>query len=257
MRQLLYYTLFIGLLVGCTTAKDIVYLQDAIPFRGQEIEQNYEAVIHRDDLLSIMVNSRNPELALPFNMPLVTYQVGGDNVGGQRILGYQVDRNGNIDFPLLGTLHVEGLTRLQLIELIKRRLIHDDYIKDPIVTVQFLNFKISVLGEVNRPGSFTVNSDRITLFEALSMAGDMTIFGKRDKVMVIREKDNQRTIYYNNLLAAEVFDSPGYYLEQNDIVYVEPNSTKAGQSQINQNNSVGVWVSVISLLTTISVLIFK
>ncbi|MCC8198960.1 MAG: polysaccharide biosynthesis/export family protein [Tannerellaceae bacterium] len=252
-----WYVISIILLASCSTAKDIVYLQDAIPFQSQVIEQNYEAVIHKDDLLSIMVNSRNPELALPFNMPLISYQIGVEGPGTQRVLGYQVDKKGNIDFPLLGKLHVEGLTRVQLTERIKAKLISEDYIQDPIVTVQFLNFKVSVLGEVAHPGSFTINSDRVTLFEALSMAGDMTIFGRRDRVMVIREKDNQRIIYYNNLLGSEVFDSPSYYLEQNDIVYVEPNTVKAGQSRINQNNSVGVWVSVLSLVTTIAVLIFK
>ncbi|WP_293753652.1 polysaccharide biosynthesis/export family protein, partial [uncultured Parabacteroides sp.] len=210
-----------------------------------------------DDLLAIMLTSRDPELALPFNMPMITYQLGSTSGGQQRVLGYLVDTNGDIDFPILGQIHAEGLTRMQLTELIKNKLIEGDLIKDPIVTVQFLNFKISVMGEVGRPGSFTISGDRITLLEALSMAGDLTIYGRRDRVGVIRENNGKRTILFHDLRSADIFNSPCYYLQQNDIVYVEPNKAKAGQSSINQNNSIGVWVSVISLLTTIAVLIFK
>ena len=115
----------------------------------------------------------------------------------------------------------------------------------------------AVMGEVGRPGSFTISGDRITLLEALSMAGDLTIYGRRDRVAVIRENDGKRTILFHDLRSADIFNSPCYYLQQNDIVYVEPNKAKSGQSSINQNNSIGVWVSVISLLTTIAVLIFK
>lgn len=241
---------------ACTSTKKIIYLQDVVPLKQQEIEQKYEVIIHGDDLLAIMVNSRDPELALPFNMPMVSYQLGSNTGGQQRVLGYLVDTNGNIDFPILGEIHVEGLTRMQLTELIKNKLIEGDLIKDPIVTVQFLNFKISVMGEVGRPGSFTISGDRITLLEALSMAGDLTIYGRRDRVGVIRENNGKRTILFHDLRSADIFNSPCYYLQQNDIVYVEPNKAKSGQSSINQNNSIGVWVSVISLLTTIAVLIF-
>ena len=242
---------------ACTSTKKIIYLQDVIPLKQQEIEQKYEVIIHSDDLLAIMVNSRDPELALPFNMPMVTYQLGSNNGGQQRVLGYLVDTNGDIDFPILGKIHVEGLTRMQLTELVKSKLIEGDLIKDPIVTVQFLNFKVSVMGEVGRPGSFTISGDRITLLEALSMAGDLTIYGRRDRVGVIRENNGKRTILFHDLRSADIFNSPCYYLQQNDIVYVEPNKAKSGQSSINQNNSIGVWVSVISLPTTIAVLIFK
>lgn len=241
--------------MACTSSKKILYLQDVKPLKEQEIIQEYEAIIHEDDLLSITVNSKNPELALPFNMPLVSYQIGKDSGGTQRLLGYLVDSRGDIDFPILGKLHVEGLTRSQLIDQIKRRLVDEDLIKDPIVTVQFLNFKISVMGEVSRPGSFSITGDRITLLEALSMAGDLTIYGKRDRVAVIREKDGKRTILFHDLRSADIFKSPCYYLQQNDIVYVEPNRAKAGQSQINQNNSVGVWLSAVSVLTSVASII--
>ena len=249
------------LCTSCASSKKVVYLQDVVPLKQQEIEQKYEVYIHNDDLLAIMVNSKNPELALPFNMPMVTYQLGSESAGsgGQRVLGYLVDTNGDIDFPILGKLHVAGLTRLQLTDLIKQRLIDEDLIKDPIVTVQFLNYKVSVMGEVNRPGSFNISGDRITLLEALSMAGDLTIYGRRDRVAVIREKDGKRTILMHDLRSSDIFNSPCYYLQQNDIVYVEPNSMKARQATVNGNNvrSASFWMSLASLLTTITVLIVK
>ena len=252
-----YYVLFFILtalfVVGCASPEKVLYLQDVDSFKQHEIEDVYEVRLHKDDLLAIMVNSRDPELALPFNMPLVTYQLGTNlgSAGQQRVLGYLVDSEGYIDFPILGKLKVDGLTRLQLTELIKHKLIEEDLIKDPIVTVQLLNYKISVMGEVARPGSFTITSDRVTLLEALSMAGDLTIYGRRDRVAVIRETEGKRTVLYHDLRSVDLFSSPCYYLQQNDIVYVEPNRAKIGQSEINQNNSVGVWLSAISVLTSV------
>ena len=244
--------LFLLSLVACKSPKDVVYLQDVVPLKQTEIEQHFEVYIHEDDLLAIIVNSKDPELALPFNMPVVTYQVGSESMPQQKVLGYLVDVNGNIDFPVLGKLHVAGLTRLQRKEMIKQKLIDEDLIKDPVVTVQFLNYKVSVMGEVARPGSFTVEGDRITLLEALSMAGDLTIYGRRDRVAVIREKDGKRTVLFHDLRSSDIFSSPCYYLQQNDIVYVEPNKTKAQLSGINQNNSMSVWLSAFSVLASIA-----
>lgn len=240
---------------ACNSTKEVVYLQDVVPLKQQDIERKYEVFIHEDDLLSIMVNSKDPELALPFNMPLVTYQIGSESSGQQRVLGYLVDTNGDIDFPILGKLHVAGLSRLELRDLIKEKLISGDYIKDPVVTVQFLNYKVSVMGEVARPGSFTITGDRITLLEALSMAGDLTIYGRRDRVAVIREENGKRTILFHDLRSSDIFTSPCYYLQQNDIVYVEPNKAKAGQRDINQNNSVSVWLSAVSVLAAVASLL--
>lgn len=242
---------------GCTSPKKVLYLQDVDQYKMQDIKEFYEVKIRRDDLLAIMVNSKDPELALPFNMPVVTYQLGTnmEAPGQQRILGYLVDAEGNIDFPILGKMNVDGLTRLEVTEMIKNRLIEGDLIKDPIVTVQLLNYKISVMGEVARPGSFNITSDRVTLLEALSMAGDLTIYGKRDRVAVIREQDGKRTVSYHDLRSADIFLSPCYYLQQNDIVYVEPNKAKIGQSGINQNNSMSVWLSAASLLGSIVTII--
>lgn len=239
-------------LASCKSPKDVVYLQDIVPLKQEDIEQRFEVYIHEDDLLAIMVNSKDPELALPFNMPLVTYEVGKGTTGQQRVLGYLVDVNGDIDFPVLGRLHVAGLSRLQLKEMIRQKLIEEDLIKDPVVTVQFLNYKVSVMGEVARPGSFTIEGDRVTLLEALSMAGDLTIYGRRDRVAVIREKGGKRTVLFHDLRSSDIFASPCYYLQQNDIVYVEPNRTKAQLSGINQNNSMSVWLSAFSVLASIA-----
>lgn len=240
---------------ACNSTKEVVYLQDVVPLKQQDIERKYEVFIHEDDLLAIIVNSKDPELALPFNMPMVSYQIGSESTGQLRVLGYLVDTNGDIDFPILGKLHVAGLSRLELRDLIKEKLISGDYIKDPVVTVQFLNYKVSVMGEVARPGSFTITGDRITLLEALSMAGDLTIYGRRDRVAVIREENGKRTILFHDLRSSDIFTSPCYYLQQNDIVYVEPNKAKAGQRDINQNNSVSVWLSAVSVLAAVASLL--
>ena len=242
----------IAFLASCSAPKEVLYLQDIASIKEENIDKNYEVIIHKDDLLAILVNSKDPELALPFNMPVVTYQSGAQTTAQQRLLGYLVDQNGDIDFPILGKIHVEGLTRMQVTELIKQKLMSEDLIKDPIVTVQFLNFKVSVMGEVTRPGTFDISGDRITLLEALSMAGDLTIYGRRDRVAVIREKDGKRRILYHDLRSSDIFQSPCYYLQQNDIVYVEPNKAKTGQSRINSNNSVGVWLSAVSVLASIT-----
>ncbi len=242
----------LAILASCSAPKEVLYLQDIASIKEENIDKNYEVIIHKDDLLAILVNSKDPELALPFNMPVVTYQIGAQTTAQQRLLGYLVDQNGDIDFPILGKIHVEGLTRMQVTELIKQKLMSEDLIKDPIVTVQFLNFKVSVMGEVTRPGTFDISGDRITLLEALSMAGDLTIYGRRDRVAVIREKDGKRRILYHDLRSSDIFQSPCYYLQQNDIVYVEPNKAKTGQSRINSNNSVGVWLSAVSVLASIT-----
>jgi len=236
----------IAFLASCSAPKEVLYLQDIASIKEENIDKNYEVIIHKDDLLAILVNSKDPELALPFNMPVVTYQIGAQTTAQQRLLGYLVDQNGDIDFPILGKIHVEGLTRMQVTELIKQKLMSEDLIKDPIVTVQFLNFKVSVMGEVTRPGTFDISGDRITLLEALSMAGDLTIYGRRDRVAVIREKDGKRRILYHDLRSSEIFQSPCYYLQQNDIVYVEPNKARRGNAKYSQSDQFNV--SVVSTI---------
>jgi polysaccharide export outer membrane protein len=241
---------------SCGTPRDIIYFQDAGIYESYKNVEKYDVYIHQDDMLAIIVNSQATEAALPFNLPMVNYYVGGEVYGQQRMLGYLVDKEGNIDFPIIGKLHVEGLSRNGLRDLIKSELKSKGLLKDPIVTVNFLNFKISVQGEVSRPGSFNITGERITILEALSMAGDLTIYGRRDRIAVIRETKGQRIILYHNLLSTNIFNSPCYYLQQNDIVYVEPNKRRMQQSNINQNNNISVWLSIVSVfLTATSVIV--
>jgi polysaccharide export outer membrane protein len=155
-----------------------------------------------------------------------------------------------IDFPIFGKIKVAGMTRDQLAEMLKKRLIEEDLIKDPSVIIDFMNFKVSVLGEVKTPGTFNLQSDRITLLEALGRAGDLTIYGNRENVLVRREKDGVITLHRVDLRSSEFLRSPVYYLQQNDVVYVEPNRTRSGQARINENRSMGMWISLASLLTS-------
>lgn len=246
--------------VSCNTYRKINYLQDIVPDKAERIAINKGILIQPKDMISIVVSSRNPELALIFNLPVISYQAGSEVVSGQgsqRLLGYVVDNDGYIDFPVLGLVKAAGLTRWELANEIKSMIIEGNYINDPVVTVEFMNFKISVMGEVTSPGMYNIEGDKITLLQALSLAKDLTIFGRRDNVSVIREQGDERIIYQVDLRSASIFESPAYYLQQNDIVYVEPNKVRAGQSTINENNikSVSLWVSVGSFLTSLAVLI--
>jgi len=257
-----YLTLILFFLGGCASQKNITYIQDVKRDYRQTIVQNYDVRIKSDDLISIMVNSKYPELVQMFNLPLVSYQFTGTGYSGgaQGMLGYLVDKKGNINFPQLGEIKVLGLTRFELSELISRELKDKGLVNDAVVTVQFLNFKVSVMGEVVRPGTFDVDSDRITLLDALSKAGDLTIYGRRDNVKVIREENGERTVAIVDLRSKNLMNSAYYYLKQNDIVYVEPNKARAGQREINQNRSVSTFASVMSVLislTSLLVVIFR
>lgn len=248
-------TLSIIMLSSCASQKHISYLQNTPDGYQQKGEDNYEIRVRPDDLIAIMVNSKDPELAQMFNLPLVAYQMNDKLVGQNRVLGYLVDKEGQINFSQLGTIKVGGMTRSEITEYIKNQIITKGYFNDPVVTVQFLNFKVSVIGEVARPGTIDVPSDRITIFDALSAAGDLTIYGKRENVKVIREINGKKTVSQVDLRNADILDSPFYYLQQNDVVYVEPNKAKAGQREINQNRSAGTWASIGSVLVSIATLI--
>ena len=158
---------------------------------------------------------------------------------------------------MLGTIHVAGLTRWELQDQIKEQIISEGILLDPIVTVEFMNFRISVMGEVTSPGTYSVTGDKITLLGALALAHDLTIFGRRDNVTVIREQNGVRSVYKVDLRKSSMFDSPAYYLQQNDVVYVYPNSVRAGQSTINENyfKSGSFWISLSSVAVTITNLI--
>ena len=248
-------------LTSCATVKDIAYFQNRVANQPEKIDKHAGIVIQPKDILSIVVSSRNPELVAMFNLPVISYQAGSEfqttSISNLRLMGYAVDNEGNIDFPTLGKLNVAGMTRWQLSSMIKDRLISDGYLSDAVVTVEFMNFKISVLGEVNYPGTFSIEGDKVTVLQALSLARDLTIFGKRENVSVIREKNGERVIYEINLTDVNLFKSPAYYLQQNDIVYVEPSDIKARQSTTDDKSlrMTSIFVSGGSLLISLASLI--
>ncbi|MFI3316231.1 MAG: polysaccharide biosynthesis/export family protein [Rikenellaceae bacterium] len=252
MKIKLWFLAAMLLLVSsCASQKDILYLQGVDPGYSQPINNQYEVRIKPDDLIAIMVNSRDAELAQMFNLPMISYQTGTKVTGQNTVLAYLVDAEGNIDFPQLGIMHVEGMTRSELTKYIKNQLIDNGLVNDPVVTIQFQNYQISVIGEVTRPGNFQLSSDRITIFDALSLAGDMTIYGQRGNVKVIREQNGERTISEVDLRGTDILTSPYYYLQQNDVVYVEPNKARVGQSEINNNRTISTYASILSVLLSL------
>lgn len=249
------WILLVLLLAGCAAPDRVLYFQDLQDGLQQEIAQNYEIKIRKDDLLGITVSARNPELAVPFNLPATSYTLEAKSSSSGSQLGYQVDADGYISFPQLGKISVEGKTRKELAEYITKELEQKNYLQDPVVTVTFQNFKVSVLGEVKTPKVINVKSDRITVLEALAEAGDLGIQAKRDRVAVIREADGKRMVHYLDLRSSDLLQSPYYYLQQNDVVYVEPNNARTIQNRSTQVTSVGTWVSVFSSIMSVTTLI--
>lgn len=248
------------LLSSCASVKDIAYFQNKSIDHPEKIDKHAGIVIQPKDMLSIVVSSRNPELVTMFNLPVVSYQAGSETVSGagvQRLLGYVVDNAGCIDFPVLGILNVAGMTRWDLSEMIKNKLVKDGLLSDAVVTVEFMNFKVSVLGEVNSPGTYTIEGDKVTVLQAISLARDLTIFGMRENVSVIRERDGERTIYQINLCDVSLFKSPAYYLQQNDIIYVEPNKERSRQSTTDDKTlrMTSILVSGGSLIVSVATLV--
>lgn len=261
MRKGLVFVSFLTVLLllsSCASRKGFVYLQDMEMGERYPFDTKHEAVIHRDDRLSISVSCKNPELAIPFNTRGEAFRVGTDgNItassevsAGIREKGYRVDVDGNIDFPILGKLYVEGQTVSHVTNMIKNRIMQGNYIKDPLVSIEFLNFKYTVLGAVGRNGTFNVDGDRVTLLEAIAKAGDLSSKARINRVAVIREIGDERQIFMHDLRSKDLFESPCFYLQQNDIVYVEPKYRK-------KDNEDRAWqittflVSIGSLVTSI------
>lgn len=248
------------LLSSCATVKDIAYFQNKVVNDPEKIDRHAGIVIQPKDQLSIVVSSRNPELVAMFNLPVISYQAGSEVMTSgsqQRLMGYVVDNDGNIDFPVLGPMNVAGLTRWELSEKIKKSLLDQKLLSDAVVTVEFMNFKVSVIGEVAAPGTYNIQGDKVTILQAISMARDLTIFGERENVSVIRERNGERIIYEINLCNVDLFKSPAYYLQQNDIVYVQPNANKARQSTVDDKGlrMTSIFVSGGSLLVSLASLV--
>lgn len=250
------------LLLSSCAAPKVAYFLDMQPGTAEQVINTMEIRVRPEDKISILVNSKDPLLMDLFNLPIISRQVGSTSSFSQSqgISGYTINKQGDIDFPVLGRVHVEGMTREEIATHIKDKLVTQNLVKDPVVTVEFMNLTVSVLGEVTNPGRFSIDKDRLTLLDALGMAGDLTVYGKRDNVLVQREENGKKVLYKVNLNSGyDLYASPVYYLQQNDIVYIEPNSVRARQSTVNGNNvrSTSFWLSLASLLTTISVLIVK
>ncbi|GGF12511.1 polysaccharide biosynthesis/export family protein [Flavobacterium limi] len=250
------FFLLLFLFFSCASKKDIVYYQN---IDGANVSQNtvsYEVKIQPDDLLMIIVSAEDPEIASPFNLAVVSIP-NPNNIqlatNQQTVQSYLVDRNGNIEFPVIGKLQVGGLTRTEVLQSLKDKIAV--YIKNPIINLRIVNFKISLQGEVTLPGTYSINSERVTLIEALSMAKDLTIYGKRNNILIIREINGVKSYNRVDITKADFINSPFYYLAQNDVVYVEPNNTKINAAAVGPNTS--VIISAISILISLSVLLFK
>ncbi|MBR6539198.1 MAG: polysaccharide biosynthesis/export family protein [Bacteroides sp.] len=241
---------FTLIITSCTSYLQVPYLQDSSEANAlQEVLPLYDAKIMPKDLLTITINTTDPEAAAPFNLTVQSSINAGRTTSLTQqpaLQQYLVNNDGNIDFPVLGSLHVGELTKTEAEDLIREKL--KPYLREtPIVTVRMANYKISVLGEVAKPGTFTVSNEKVNVLEALAMAGDMTIWGMRNNVKLVREDaTGKREIIYLDLNSADIVTSPYYYLQQNDILYVTPNKTKAKNSDIGQSTS--LWFSATSIL---------
>lgn len=269
----LFSAIVITASLGACTPKNITYVQDFDETTVIESIKKKALKVEPEDKLSIIVNSKDPELAALFNLPVIstnTMNYGINSGSGTRqrnynagsgIATYTVSPEGNIEFPVLGTLHIAGMTRNEVAAFIKGELMGRNLIKDPTVTVEFLNSGINILGEVRGPGRYDMNRDNITLLEAITLAGDLTIQGKRENVKVIREEEDGKIRIYEVDLTngKKLMESPAYYLKQNDIIYVEPSSIKKRETSVNGNSALSVtfWFSAVSLLSTIAVLVIN
>ena len=278
MRFSKYYLFSLLLVVACclgscSTPKNVAYFQNAEDIRGMALQKEQPLRLRPKDKINIVVNSADPMLVTQFNLTASTYSMrslgsnttplttmGGTGGGTAQILAYTVDEQGDINFPVIGKVAVQGKTRQEVADYLRRRLIERDLVKDPIVTVEYVNLAISVLGEVNRPGRIEMMKDNFTILDAIAFAGDLTIDGQRENIMVFREIDGEDQTYVINLCDRQsVLSSPAFYLQQNDVVYVTPNPKRKREAKTTGNifNQPSVYISVASLLTTISALLWK
>ena len=260
LKSILLMAVCAWMLAACSSYKNVPYLQDAGLKEAMVAEEPlYDAKIMPKDLLTVTVNTTDPEAAAPFNMTVQTTinvaRANSSTYSQPALQQYLVNNDGTIEFPVLGQLKVGGLTKNEAENMIREKL--KPYLREtPIVTVRMANYKISVLGEVARPGTFTVSNEKVNVLEALAMAGDMTIWGMRDNVKLVREDaQGKREIVELDLTTSDIITSPYYYLQQNDILYVTPNKTKAKNSDIGSSTS--LWFSATSILVSVASLLYN
>ena len=254
------FLIFASLLItGCGSVKNVAYLQNSDSINFEKSRFLYDARIMPKDQITISVNTTNPEASLPFNLLLQNAYTQGRGVsaGSGTLMPYLVDNDGFINFPMVGRLHVGGLTKSEAEQLVLEKI--RPYMaetENPVVTVTMSSYSVSVLGEVTRPGTFQVAREKITILEALAQAGDLTIYGVRDRVKLIREDaTGKKTVVKLNLNDANIINSPYYYLQQNDVVYVEPNNVKAQNSKVGQTTT--LWFSATSILISLTSLLYN
>lgn len=253
MKKILSVVVLLSFLTACKSVKEIVYVQDIDEVQLHEITTRYEARIKKDDLLNIVVSGPDKQVVMPYNLTLNDGATGANGVDPERItLPYLVDINGEIDFPILGKLKVEGMTRSDLASYLTDEIGHD--VKDPIVYVSFRNYKITILGEVKNPGTYSMDSEKINIFQALGRAGDLSLTAKREDIILIREVNGKNTHYKIDLKSANLMNEDFFYMQQNDVLYVPP----SGQSISAATTNTGIWsvllssvASVIAVLTLI------
>ncbi|MEO9513924.1 MAG: polysaccharide biosynthesis/export family protein [Flavobacteriaceae bacterium] len=242
--------LTILLLIGsCASKKEIVYFQDASNFETMVDKNSFEPKFKVDDVISIFVSTLDNEASIPFNL----FRGGTEDGIRPEQVNYIVDSHGEIDFPVIGKVKIAGLSPEETRILLRERL--SDYLRNPIINIRLTNFTITILGEVSRPGTYPVNGERITILEGLGLAGDLTIKGQRENVMVIRDFDGTKVYNRVDLTSKELLSSPVYYLTQNDVVYVEPNQSAVTASSLDNRASIAV--SIASVLITSAVLILS
>lgn len=247
-------------MASCSTPKNITYMQGFNNESVQAVREQRRITVQPDDKLSIVVSSKDPALAEVFNLAIAQYRIGYTNQNNQNTSAYTVDPDGNVNYPIIGKVHIAGQNRHEVSETIQNKLIQNNLLKDPVVTVEFLNATVSVMGDVAKPGEYELDKDNMTILQALSKAGDLNITGLREQVLVVRKENGQDRAYRLDLTDTQsLMQSPAYYLQQNDLVYVEPNSTKKRQATTTGNTVLTptFWISVASLLATITALIIK
>ena len=235
------------LLSGCASYKDIVYFQDIDERTLKPLLNEYEATIKKDDRLAIVVSGSDKTVTAPYNLTLteLTTSAGSSAYGPENAtLSYLVDSDGNIEFPILGKIHVEGMTRNELVQYLTREIGKD--VKDPIVYVNFKNFKFTVLGEVRAPGTYTIDSEKINVLQALGRAGDLNLTAMREGILLIREVDGVQKHYKIDLKSSDLLESPYFYLQQNDVIYVPPSPTRVAQGTA----ATGLWSSMLSTISS-------
>lgn len=245
---------------SCKVPENVVYFQNSTDLEKISSTNSFTSVFKVDDIVGIMVSAADMDAVRPFNLMQGSSSSLGESGGGSTSSSgsgeptYLIDEKGNVDFPVLGQLKIAGLTRIEAKEMIKEKL--KIYINDPIVSVRLKNFKITVMGEVSKPGSYTIPNERVTIIEALGLAGDMTIKGKRENLMVIRENEGVNTYHRVDLTSKSIFKSPVYYLAQNDVLYVEPNDSRIRESK-TRNNTLGVIISIVGVVLSVVTLAIR